>query len=64
MVDVFIPTKRDKLGNRFGFTRFSCCIDEDNLLERVNKVWISSYAIRAFRLRFERKMEHKVVRRS
>lgn len=46
--DIFIPTKRDKKGNRFGFVRFSDQIDRGRTLEKLNNTWVGSFIIRAF----------------
>lgn len=56
VVDLFIPAKRDKVGKRFGFV-FWKGGEEERLLEKLNKVWIGSFVIRAFRPRFERLRE-------
>lgn len=55
--DIFIPGKRDKLGNRFGFVRFQRADGEDRILESLNQVWIGSYIIRAYIPKFERNVE-------
>lgn len=52
--EVFIPAKRDKAGNRFGFVRFCREGKEGEILVKLNKVWIDSYIIRAFLPRYER----------
>lgn len=53
--DVFIPSKRDLTGRRFGFVRFSSKLDQRTLLEEIfNKVWIGTYKIRAYYPRFDR----------
>lgn len=57
--DIFLPEKRDKMGKRFGFVRFRQIEEPGRILERLNKVWIGSYIIRAFLPRFERPPENK-----
>lgn len=55
--DVCIPAKRDKSGKRFGFVRFARREESRGILERLNKVWVGSYVIRAFIPRFVRPSE-------
>lgn len=43
--DLFIPGKKAKLGKRFGFVRFSDGGDEEEILEKLNKIWVGSYII-------------------
>ncbi|MCI32872.1 RNA-binding protein 25-like, partial [Trifolium medium] len=38
--DVFIPAKRNKLGNRFGFVRFKFVQDVAALLSKLQKFWL------------------------
>lgn len=52
--DLFLPAKKDKCGNRFGFVRFVKDGEGSRLLEKLNHIWIDSYVIRAFIPRFER----------
>lgn len=52
--DIFIPKKRDKKGNRFGFVRFTNQIDRGRALDQLNNTWIGSFIIRAFVPKFER----------
>lgn len=52
--EVFIPQKRDKLGNKFGFVRFLGKVRAKEVLEKLNKVWIGSHIIRAYLPRFDR----------
>lgn len=52
--DIFIPTKKDKMGYRLGFVRFRRSGDEDCMIEKLNKIWIESFIIRAWKPRFER----------
>ncbi|KAL8521976.1 hypothetical protein ACS0TY_012213 [Phlomoides rotata] len=55
VVDLFIPQKKDKRGNPFGFVRFEMVADEVKLLEDLNNIWIGSYKIRASFPRYGRK---------
>lgn len=57
--DVFIPAKRDRNGRRFGFVRFEGVKRSNVMLEKLNKIWVDSYVIRAFIPRFSRTMETK-----
>lgn len=54
VIEVFIPAIKDKLGNNFGFVRFSGKGMEMELFHRLNNVWIGTYIIRAFLLRYSR----------
>lgn len=68
MVDIFIPTKRDRSGKRFGFVRFKGVEGCMERLEKLNKIWVDSFVIRAFIPRFTRLMgdrrnEEKQLRR-
>lgn len=54
VVDIYLPAKKDKKGNRFGFVRFRKQGDEYGMLEKLNKVWIGSYIIRAWKPKFDR----------
>ncbi|GKV19346.1 hypothetical protein SLEP1_g29624 [Rubroshorea leprosula] len=47
VVDVFIPSKRDRRGKRFGFVRMLGEQDVKQLEERLNRIWIGSYKLRA-----------------
>ncbi|GLU18987.1 hypothetical protein SLE2022_352590 [Rubroshorea leprosula] len=47
VVDVFIPSKRDRWGKRFGFVRMRGVQDVKQLEERLNRIWIESYKLRA-----------------
>lgn len=55
--DLFIPAKRDRRGNRFGFVRFNLGGGVDSKLESLNRIWIGSYVLRAFIPRYERPKE-------
>lgn len=59
VVDLYIPAKRDKFGNKFGFVRFDSRVGLDRKLEGLNNIWIGLHKIRAFILRFERPLETK-----
>lgn len=52
VVEVFIPAKRDKQGHKFGFVRFAVRGGSRHLLDKLNKVWVDSFVIRAFVPRF------------
>ncbi|GKV48781.1 hypothetical protein SLEP1_g55572 [Rubroshorea leprosula] len=47
VVDVFVPSKRDRWGKRFGFVRMLGVQDVKQLEERLNRIWIGSYKLRA-----------------
>ncbi|KAL6583818.1 hypothetical protein OROMI_003107 [Orobanche minor] len=52
--DLFLPKKRDKLGFRFGFVRLSNGGSTEEMLVRLNRIWIGTYVIRAFIPKHER----------
>lgn len=52
--DIYCPGKRDKEGQLFGFVRFPKKYEEDELLEKLNKIWIGSFKLQVFVLRFRR----------
>lgn len=54
VVDVFIPAKRDRSGKRFGFIRFEGLDGCQDRLDKLNKIWVDSFLIRAFVPRFTR----------
>ncbi|KAL6573832.1 hypothetical protein OROHE_001374 [Orobanche hederae] len=54
--DIFLPKRKDKAGNNFGFVRFKKDeISDWEAMERLNKLWIDSFKIRVCRPRFERR---------
>lgn len=54
VVDLFIPSKRNKKGERFGFVRFKENIDTGVVEESLNKIWIGSFKLRAKKASFDR----------
>lgn len=52
--DVFISEKRDKQGKKFSFVRFKGRVDKEEVLQKLNKVWVGTYIIKAFLPRFSR----------
>ncbi|GLU14436.1 hypothetical protein SLE2022_310070 [Rubroshorea leprosula] len=46
VIDVYIPSKRDKRGKRYGFVRLSGVKNEIQMERRLNEMWIGSYKIR------------------
>ncbi|GKV50261.1 hypothetical protein SLEP1_g56973 [Rubroshorea leprosula] len=46
VVDVYLPTKRDKRGKRFGFVRLTGVKDVIQMERRLNEIWIGSYKMR------------------
>jgi hypothetical protein len=53
--EVYIPNKRDKWGNRFGFVIFKEVKSVESLSSRLDDVWVGSYKIRVNLSRFGRK---------
>nr|GEY93445.1 hypothetical protein [Tanacetum cinerariifolium] len=54
VVDSFIPYKRDKKGNRFGFVRFINVFNLERLVKILCTVWIDRYKIQANVEQFQR----------
>ncbi|GKV49313.1 hypothetical protein SLEP1_g56069 [Rubroshorea leprosula] len=46
VVDVYIPSKRDKRGKRYGFVRLSGVKNEIQMERRLNEIWIGPYKMR------------------
>ncbi|GKV26308.1 hypothetical protein SLEP1_g35639 [Rubroshorea leprosula] len=46
VVDVFIPSKRDKRGKRFGFVRMAGVKNEFQMEGQLNTMWIGTYKIK------------------
>jgi hypothetical protein len=53
--EVYIPNKRDKRGNRFGFVRFKEVKDIESLSSRLEDVWVRMYKLRINLSRFARR---------
>ncbi|KAL8513572.1 hypothetical protein ACS0TY_012879 [Phlomoides rotata] len=54
-MDIFYLKNRDKKGKPFGFVRYSVKLDVNEVLEKLNNIWIGSYKIRVFIPKFSRK---------
>lgn len=54
VVDLFIPIKRDKAGFRFGFARFREEGAVEELMLKLNRIWIGNFVIRAFFPKYDR----------
>ncbi|GKC30331.1 RNA-directed DNA polymerase, eukaryota [Tanacetum coccineum] len=54
VVDVFIPSKKSKVGKRFAFVRFIKVFNVDRLVENLCTIWIGRYHLYANKVRFER----------
>jgi hypothetical protein len=52
--EVYIPMKRDKRGNRFGFVKYKDVNNVEALASRLEEVWVGSYKIRVNLARFGR----------
>ncbi|GLT51099.1 hypothetical protein SLA2020_245360 [Shorea laevis] len=46
VVDVYLPSKRDKRGKRYGFVRLTGVKNEIQMERRLNEIWIGSYKMR------------------
>lgn len=60
-MDFFIPAKSSKDGGKFGFVRFKIFMNMEELLSRLDGMWIGSYKILVKPTRFERRdwVSHK-----
>ncbi|GLT33474.1 hypothetical protein SLA2020_080620 [Shorea laevis] len=47
VVDVYLPGKRDRRGKRFGFLRMEGVQEVERMEDRLNRIWIGSYKLRA-----------------
>ncbi|GKD19680.1 RNA-directed DNA polymerase, eukaryota [Tanacetum coccineum] len=54
VVDVFIPSKKSKVGKRFAFVRFIKVFDLDRLVANLCTLWIGSYHLYANQVRYDR----------
>ncbi|KAL8465920.1 hypothetical protein ACS0TY_035141 [Phlomoides rotata] len=55
--DVFIPNKRNKNGQRYGFVRFGANVKIHMIEERLNNIWFGAFKLRANLSGFERRMD-------
>ncbi|GKV15204.1 hypothetical protein SLEP1_g26006 [Rubroshorea leprosula] len=46
VVDVYLPSKRDRRGKRYGFVRLTGVKDVIQMERRLNEIWIGSYKMR------------------
>ncbi|PWA55855.1 nucleotide-binding alpha-beta plait domain-containing protein [Artemisia annua] len=54
VVDSYIPFKRDKNGNQFGFVRFINVFNSERLVNNLCTVWIDRYKLKANIAQFQR----------
>ncbi|GJZ80373.1 RNA-directed DNA polymerase, eukaryota [Tanacetum coccineum] len=54
VVDVFIPSKKSRIGKRFAFVRFIKVFNLDRLVENLCTIWIGNFHLFANKVRFER----------
>ncbi|GAU45310.1 hypothetical protein TSUD_300390 [Trifolium subterraneum] len=52
--DLFIPSKRTKFNQRFGFVRFRAVWDVDELLLKLQDIWLGTYKLRVNIAKFRR----------
>lgn len=64
VVDLFIPTKRNKQGKQFGFVRFMNVVSPMELEKRLDQIWIGSFKIKVNFMKFGRRSEGKKEQRS
>ncbi|GJS59118.1 nucleotide-binding alpha-beta plait domain-containing protein [Tanacetum coccineum] len=60
VIDAFIPAKRSKSGNRFGFLRFIHIKDVDRLVRNLCTIWMGGLRLHANVARFQRTPLNKV----
>ncbi|GJU50919.1 RNA-directed DNA polymerase, eukaryota [Tanacetum coccineum] len=54
VIDVYIPNRRSKSGNRFGFVRFIKADDIDCLVKNLCMIWVGRFRLQANVVRFQR----------
>ncbi|MCH92888.1 endonuclease/exonuclease/phosphatase family protein, partial [Trifolium medium] len=59
--DIFIPAKKNKFGQRFGFVRFKVVSDVDVLLDKLQDIWLGKFKLRVNVSRFGRDSRVAVV---
>ncbi|GJW94704.1 nucleotide-binding alpha-beta plait domain-containing protein [Tanacetum coccineum] len=59
VVDSFIPSKKSKIGKRFGFVKFINVFSEDRLINNLCTVWMDRFKLHANIARFQRPMVMK-----
>nr|GEV62737.1 RNA-directed DNA polymerase, eukaryota, nucleotide-binding alpha-beta plait domain protein [Tanacetum cinerariifolium] len=59
IVDAFIANKRSKAGKMFGFVRFLCVKNEEQLARSLASIWIGSYHLFASIARFNRQEKNE-----
>ncbi|GJU32084.1 nucleotide-binding alpha-beta plait domain-containing protein, partial [Tanacetum coccineum] len=59
VVDSFIPQKRTKEGNRFGFVRFINVFNVDRLVNNLCTIWVGRFKLHANLARFQRAPSNK-----
>ncbi|KAL8479199.1 hypothetical protein ACS0TY_026174 [Phlomoides rotata] len=57
--DLFIPTKLDKVGRKYGFVRFGENINNVQMEIDLNNIWLGSYKLQANISKFTRKSSQK-----
>ncbi|KAK6129156.1 hypothetical protein DH2020_037088 [Rehmannia glutinosa] len=68
--DIFIPNKRDKLGKKFGFVRFSRVKDDKETVKALEGIWIGSFKLRVNIPKYnrnngkqsEKKLDFKIIK--
>lgn len=64
VVDVFVPQKKTKAGNSFGFVRFKEVRNEQKLIDAISTAWAGSGKLFVHKARFERPKDVTVSSRS
>ncbi|GJV89391.1 nucleotide-binding alpha-beta plait domain-containing protein [Tanacetum coccineum] len=54
VIDSYIPNRRSKAGNKFGFVRFIKIDDIDRLLKNLCTIWVGCFRLHANVVRFQR----------
>ncbi|GKV46286.1 hypothetical protein SLEP1_g53278 [Rubroshorea leprosula] len=63
VVDVYIPTRRDWRGRRFGFVRMTEVSDAKDMEQKLNQIWLGSYHLKV-KLAGNMKREREVSARN
>ncbi|KAL4575099.1 hypothetical protein LXL04_021940 [Taraxacum kok-saghyz] len=54
IADVFIPKKKSEVGRRFGFARFLNVEDRDQMVAKLNSIWLGSFKLRVNPAKYSR----------
>lgn len=63
VVDVFVPSKKNKEGKAFGFVRFKEVLFPNELERRLDQIWVGTYKLRVNYTRFSRNKDMGGIQR-